>query len=37
MQARTHRDVAYFDRVVAMLRAHFDMLAVKATGDLAAA
>lgn len=37
MQARTHRDVAYFDRVVAMLRAHFDMLAVKARGDLAAA
>src|SRR5580658_6546837 len=26
MQARTHRDVAYFDRMVAMLRGHFDML-----------
>ena len=26
MQARTHRDVAYFDRGVAMLRDHFDML-----------
>ncbi len=30
MQARTHRDVAYFDRVVAMLRAHFDMLRARA-------
>jgi TetR/AcrR family transcriptional repressor of nem operon len=27
MQARTHLDVAYFDRAVAMLRYHFDMLA----------
>jgi TetR/AcrR family transcriptional repressor of nem operon len=26
MQARTHRDVAYFDRMVATLRRHFDML-----------
>lgn len=26
MQARTHRDVGYFDRGVAMLRGHFDML-----------
>jgi TetR/AcrR family transcriptional repressor of nem operon len=26
MQARTHRDVAYFDRMVAMLRGHFEML-----------
>ena len=26
MQARTHRDVAYFDRMVGMLRAHFAML-----------
>jgi len=26
MQARTHRDVAYFDRMVAMLRDHFRML-----------
>lgn len=32
MQARTHRDVGYFDRAVAQLRAHFVMLeaAVKA-------
>ena len=27
MQARTHRDIAYFDRSVAMLRAHFDLFA----------
>jgi AcrR family transcriptional regulator len=26
MQARTHRDVAYFDRAVAQLRAHFKLL-----------
>jgi hypothetical protein len=26
MQARTHRDIAYFDRAVANLRAHFKML-----------
>jgi hypothetical protein len=26
MQARTHRDVAYFDRNVAQLRAHIDLL-----------
>lgn len=26
MQARTHRDVAYFDRTVAQLRGHFDLL-----------
>ena len=26
MQARTHRDVAYFDRMVATLRAHVEML-----------
>ena len=26
MQARTHRDVAYFDRAVAQLRSHFDAL-----------
>jgi TetR/AcrR family transcriptional regulator, transcriptional repressor for nem operon len=26
MQARTHRDVAFFDRAVKQLRAHFDML-----------
>lgn len=29
MQARTHRDVAHFDRSVAQLRAYFDMLMVK--------
>ena len=29
MQARTHRDVAHFDRSVAQLRAYFDMLTVK--------
>ncbi len=28
MQARTYRDVAYFDRAVAQLRAHFDNLLV---------
>lgn len=26
MQARTHRDVAYFDRAVQQLRAHFELL-----------
>ncbi|MGE0594754.1 MAG: TetR/AcrR family transcriptional regulator [Hyphomonadaceae bacterium] len=26
MQARTHRDVSYFDRAVGQLRAHFDLL-----------
>jgi TetR/AcrR family transcriptional repressor of nem operon len=26
MQSRTHRDVAYFDRAVKQLRAHFDLL-----------
>ena len=26
MQARTHRDVKYFDRAVAQLRAHFTLL-----------
>ncbi|MBL8531934.1 MAG: TetR/AcrR family transcriptional regulator [Hyphomonadaceae bacterium] len=33
MQARTHRDVAYFDRAVTQLRAHFELLeqAAKAT------
>lgn len=30
MQARTHRDVGHFDRGVAMLREHFDMLLAKA-------
>jgi AcrR family transcriptional regulator len=31
MQARTYRDVAYFDRAVAQLRAFFDALAERAT------
>lgn len=30
MQSRTHRDVAYFDRGVAALRDHFDMLLARA-------
>lgn len=30
MQARTHRDVAYFDRGVSALRDHFDMLLARA-------
>ena len=30
MQARTHRDVVYFDRVVTMLHDHFDMLEQRA-------
>jgi TetR/AcrR family transcriptional repressor of nem operon len=30
MQARTHLDVAYFDRAVAQLRAHFDLLEAQA-------
>ena len=30
MQARTHRDVAHFDRGVAMLRDHFEMLLARA-------
>jgi len=30
MQARTHRDVAYFDRTVAMLRDHIAMLMERA-------
>lgn len=30
MQARTHRDVGYFDRGVEALRDHFDMLMVRA-------
>jgi AcrR family transcriptional regulator len=32
MQARTHRDVAFFDRAVAQLKAHFDMLTGGKTG-----
>ena len=30
MQARTHRDVAYFDRAVQQLRAHFELLQARA-------
>lgn len=30
MQARTHRDIAYFDRSVAALRKHFDLLEARA-------
>lgn len=30
MQARTHRDVGYFDRAVAQLKAHFDLLEQRA-------
>ena len=33
MQARTHRDVAYFDRAVSQLRTHFDFM----TGRIGAA
>lgn len=29
MQARTHRDVGYFDRAVSQLRAHFDLLTAR--------
>jgi TetR/AcrR family transcriptional regulator, transcriptional repressor for nem operon len=37
MQARTHRDVAYFDRMVATLRRHFEMLLERRTRGLALA
>ena len=30
MQARTHRDIAYFDRSIAALRMHFDLLEARA-------
>jgi TetR/AcrR family transcriptional repressor of nem operon len=33
MQARTHRDVASFDRSIAALRDHFDMLLAKAANE----
>lgn len=33
MQARTYRDVGYFDRNVAMLRAHFDLLVKEANAE----
>ncbi|MFN4095801.1 MAG: TetR/AcrR family transcriptional regulator [Sphingomonas sp.] len=35
MQARTHRDVAYFDRSVAALRTHFDLLTAAARMQIA--
>jgi AcrR family transcriptional regulator len=34
MQARTHRDLGYFDRGVASLRAHLDLLAERAGRDV---
>jgi AcrR family transcriptional regulator len=37
MQARTHRDVAFFDRGIAMLRDHFEMLLARAKGERATA
>jgi len=37
MQARTHRDVAYFDRGVAALRQHFDLLLERAARGTQAA
>lgn len=33
MQARTYRDLGYFDRNIAMLREHFDLLAAKARAE----
>jgi hypothetical protein len=32
MQARSYRDIGYFDRNVAMLRQHIDMLAARTRG-----
>jgi len=37
MQARTHRDVAYFDRMVATLRDHFELLFERRARELAPA
>ena len=37
MQARTHRDVAYFDRMVAMLRSHFELIIERRARELAPA
>ena len=37
MQARTHRDVAHFDRGIAMLRDHFEMLMERAAKERATA
>ncbi len=36
MQARTHRDIAYFDRSIAQLRHHMDLLAMSARQRTAA-
>jgi len=33
MQARTYRDLGYFDRNIAMLREHFDLLEAKARAE----
>lgn len=33
MQGRTHRDIAYFDRSIAMLRDHFDMLIARTKAE----
>ncbi|MBV9882103.1 MAG: TetR/AcrR family transcriptional regulator, partial [Sphingomonadaceae bacterium] len=33
MQARTYRDIASFDRNIAVLRAHFDMLMERARAE----
>jgi TetR/AcrR family transcriptional repressor of nem operon len=35
MQARTHRDVGYFDRAITALREHFDLLLAKAERETA--
>jgi hypothetical protein len=35
MQARTHRDVSYFDRAVAQLRAYFTLLGAPAAAQRA--
>jgi TetR/AcrR family transcriptional repressor of nem operon len=37
MQARTHRDIGYFDRAIAQLRRHFAGLAALAQGETACA
>jgi TetR/AcrR family transcriptional repressor of nem operon len=37
MQARTHRDVAYFDRMVATVRPHFELLMERRARRLAPA
>ncbi len=37
MQARTHREIGYFDRSIAGLRAHFELLSERAAGEAEAA